>query len=279
MVVAVISFVVVCLLSCGCVGLFSWQDSHSDRDHDRLLAYGSDEFGEHAETAEDGILVAKGWKEFPVKIYLSSEISGVHRTIVLQSIAAWEMATGKKLITIQGVLRTKKDTFGDRDRQLKDGRNVLAFTDLLAGRRHLAHGAFERQGAALISVEGYKVSQGGFSQMYGPWVMAGDIYLNGAFFRHIHSRDLSQAERRDYYKILRAVVIHELGHFLGLGHMNSSEDSRSIMQAEMNHSSDIVVLSRGDVIRIQKIYGCAGAACHIHRVMRQLERLQSMGLR
>ena len=52
----------------------------------------------------------------------------------------------------------------------------------------------------------------------------------------------------------QSVLTHELGHFLGLNHVSSSEDSLSIMLATINKGTVKRNLSQGDLSRIRVLY-------------------------
>ena len=50
-------------------------------------------------------------------------------------------------------------------------------------------------------------------------------------------------------------IAHELGHFLGLGHVSASEDAFSVMLEKISRGSSKRVLSQGDIDRIKLLYG------------------------
>ncbi|MCX6126944.1 MAG: matrixin family metalloprotease, partial [Proteobacteria bacterium] len=62
---------------------------------------------------------------------------------------------------------------------------------------------------------------------------------------------------------MQSLALHELGHLLGLAHVDESYDSSSIMNPSLYIGAGLSTrsLSIGDVGRIQKIYNCAGSAC------------------
>lgn len=51
-----------------------------------------------------------------------------------------------------------------------------------------------------------------------------------------------------------SVLTHELGHFLGLNHVTSTEDSNSVMLPKISRGAVKRLLSNGDVIRIKSLY-------------------------
>jgi hypothetical protein len=64
---------------------------------------------------------------------------------------------------------------------------------------------------------------------------------------------------------METLALHELGHLLGLTHIAEDEERLSIMNPALfiGAGSGRAKLSRGDIERIQKVYGCAGSACNI----------------
>lgn len=68
---------------------------------------------------------------------------------------------------------------------------------------------------------------------------------------------------------MQTLALHELGHLLGLTHVSSDNDPVSIMNPYVYIGDGLTNrhLSEGDIERIQKIYGCLGAACDVRRAI------------
>ena len=72
---------------------------------------------------------------------------------------------------------------------------------------------------------------------------------------------------------MQSLAIHELGHLLGLAHVEEGVDPVSVMNPSLFIGEGLTArkLSRGDITRIQTIYGCEGSACDIDSLIEQQE--------
>jgi len=72
---------------------------------------------------------------------------------------------------------------------------------------------------------------------------------------------------------MESLALHELGHLLGLGHIPAAVDPYSIMNPSLLIGEGLANrrVSRGDIERIQKIYGCVGKACNIDELFMSME--------
>ena len=75
---------------------------------------------------------------------------------------------------------------------------------------------------------------------------------------------------------MQSLATHEIGHKIGLAHVSPEEDPHSIMNPSLYIGEGLAnrKLSRGDIERIQKIYGCEGAACDIEKTFLKIEALK-----
>ena len=73
---------------------------------------------------------------------------------------------------------------------------------------------------------------------------------------------------------MESLALHELGHLLGLSHVDQSLDRYSIMNPSLLIGEGLITrnISRGDIARLQKIYGCAGTACDIEQTFLAMEQ-------
>ena len=72
---------------------------------------------------------------------------------------------------------------------------------------------------------------------------------------------------------MQSLSVHELGHLLGLAHVSEDVDPISVMNPSLFIGEGLTSrkLSRGDIERIQTIYGCEGQACDIDALIIEQE--------
>jgi len=72
---------------------------------------------------------------------------------------------------------------------------------------------------------------------------------------------------------MESVSLHELGHLLGLSHVEPDHDSDSIMNPSLFIGEGLTSrrLSKQDIMRIQQIYGCEGKACDVEALYQEME--------
>ena len=98
----------------------------------------------------------------------------------------------------------------------------------------------------------------------GPTVLAytGTLSLNGTIqkadlifnFDNFIFADVEAPPAHTNYVDFQSVLIHELGHFLGLSHVTLSEDSSSVMLPTLRKAEGRRLLSNGDLYRIRNLY-------------------------
>jgi hypothetical protein len=83
----------------------------------------------------------------------------------------------------------------------------------------------------------------------------------------------SKADAKREVVDMQTLALHELGHLLGLAHIDAQVDSQSIMNPSVFIGEGLANrrLSKGDLERIQKIYGCAGDSCNIDKMVSILD--------
>jgi hypothetical protein len=76
---------------------------------------------------------------------------------------------------------------------------------------------------------------------------------------------------------MQSLATHELGHLLGLAHVDEKYDSSSIMNPSIFIGEGMAMrsLSVGDIQRIQKIYGCQGSSCNAEATARSIMQSRS----
>jgi len=103
-------------------------------------------------------------------------------------------------------------------------------------------------------------------------ILTADIRFNSDFYNigdSLSGKNPSEKEMVD----MQTLALHELGHLLGLAHIDSSIDPQSIMNPSVFIGEGLANrrLSKGDIERIQKIYGCIGESCAVEKILAALD--------
>jgi hypothetical protein len=193
----------------------------------------------HYDPPQPTVSTIKNWNQnsFPLVIYIPADMSP-YETSILSSEKAWNDALGfeafrfifndnSKLNTqwskqydslydnYFGVFKIFNPTWNYTD----IGSSVLAFTGTLTQNGKIIHAD------VLFNFQNYSF---------------GDV--NDGSSNAINTIDFE------------SVLTHELGHFLGLQHISTSEDAYSVMLPKISRGVAKRVLSNGDVARIKALY-------------------------
>lgn len=84
-------------------------------------------------------------------------------------------------------------------------------------------------------------------------ILHADIIFNFDNF-NFADHDFPPTELNGNYIDFESVLVHELGHFLGLGHMKIDEDPSSVMLPTLGKGAARRQLSEGDMQRVRSIY-------------------------
>jgi hypothetical protein len=95
-------------------------------------------------------------------------------------------------------------------------------------------------------------------------IVKSDMRFNNQYYVFGDAMVIKSLPAREVVDI-QTLATHELGHMLGLSHVPPSVDPNSIMVPALYIGEGLSQrrLSRGDIQRIQEIYGCKGTACDI----------------
>lgn len=207
-----------------------------------------------------GIHSISGWTKLPIKFKIGSELSKDQLSYLEDAMKTWEWAVGrpKQLFQFVGNDSQTGDSFPDLYSSLKDSINGHYF-DFNWGKTQkpdqvLATTIWENNPEKTTAID------------------KADIRFNGE--RYLIGDSLSLTATKDKEVVdMQSLALHELGHLLGLTHMGPEHDSNSIMNPNLFIGEGLISrsLSRGDIERIQKIYGCEGEACEIDKLMAKAE--------
>lgn len=173
------------------------------------------------------------WKsDVPVTMYLHSSVPDSLVQPILDAAATWERTAGRRLFNIV----TSPRDMGPMNPH-KDGRNVIYFMN---------------------TWESNRASEQGRTSVYwiGDLIKEADIRLNAYDFSfYWQNQTLTNAvnaERRSSSPVnIEALVLHEMGHVLGLKH---KDGAGSVMATYLSSGDDRVNLAEADTVNLQCEY-------------------------
>ncbi|APJ04454.1 matrixin family metalloprotease [Silvanigrella aquatica] len=201
------------------------------------------------------IVFSKGWGEkykYPIILDLSNQILDEDKTNFKQienAVSTWNKAIGKKIIYLRsGSNNFTGNSFNDLYLPFSQNINGIYFDQLSNGNG----GWIKNTGksANLIATTIY-ISNGSFI-IKASIRMNRDTYIFG-------DTTVPLNNKTHFYVDLESIILHELGHVLGLGHVLNERDSVmypyiSIGENSISNPTTFRVLSDNDIIRIRSIY-------------------------
>ena len=253
----------------------------------------------------DPFLITKSLRKnlhTPIWFRLPSSFSAVKKTAILSAMETWEIVTGKDLFVrmsdesqisqwpgSQSPLKPYEELIrlgvSEQDCSVLISAASDGVTDFFFIKEWDALFAHCKDFADIAQAGAFTIPNYSTSHTSQGMVtyISGDIYLNSErfCFRDIKADDCDQhlMEAAIGYMLgsnqsLERIVLHELGHVLGLDHVAPLHDLVSIMQpgagfylpgADEIFEMD-ALLSKGDITRIQSLYGCKEQACDVPKV-------------
>ncbi len=201
-----------------------------------------------------GIHTVSGWRTLPISYSFDPSMNETQRNELQSAMKKWEWAVGKKLFQLQGThAGVTGDTFKDLYSSLDD------------------------------NVNGHYLDKNWVKTKKPDYVLATTIWNNSPDYSAITQADirfnvenyeigdslfLKATDTREVVD-MQSLALHELGHLLGLAHVEQDHDRLSIMNPSLLIGEGLTSreLSRADIERIQTIYGCYGEACDIDSLM------------
>jgi len=137
----------------------------------------------------------------PVKLMIHKSVPDEHIPVIRESVAAWNDLIGREVLTIH------MEGVGGDASPTKDGYSIIYLLDTWD--------------------EGKSREQARTSVYWkGSQIIEADIRLNSVNFEFSTSNDLVELGRVDLFSLM----VHELGHVLGLSHI---EEKGSVMRSEL----------------------------------------------
>ncbi len=200
-----------------------------------------------------------GWVEKPVHYRLDPRMAKAQMEGIQKAMRTWELAVGKNIFAYDGVQASVNgDSFKDLYSSLDDHVNGLYLDNDWAktGKDHivLATTIWDNDPSDLEKI------------------MTADMRYNNNDYVFGDSLVIWPEEGREVVD-LQTVATHELGHFLGLNHVDAKVDPDSIMVAALYIGQGVTqrTISRDDIRRMHKIYGCSASACDVEATLLKID--------
>ncbi|MCX6108627.1 MAG: matrixin family metalloprotease [Proteobacteria bacterium] len=208
-----------------------------------------------------GLHAPGGWDSLPIHYRVDSTMPAAQVTQIQAAMHTWEVATGKVLFAYDGVHQgITGDSFKDLYSSLDDSKNGLYIDNdwLKTGKPTVV------LATTIWDNDPSDVSK----------ILTADIRYNDQYYIFGDALVIKPQGTREVVD-LQTVATHELGHFLGLIHVDPSIDAHSIMVASLYIGQGLTTraLSSGDIKRIQRIYGCGGSACNVVATQALIEKM------
>ncbi len=205
-----------------------------------------------------GIHAPDGWAQLPINFKTAEDMSSEQVGAIRRAMKTWEWALGKSFGTVfvyqgkhEGMDASKFDKLYS---SLQDRINGMYFEF----KRTIPDKKPEVIATTIWDKSGDQNSA----------IETADIRYNGKTYLLGDAYQLSSTPEREVVD-LESLALHEVGHLLGLQHIPKEQDVLSIMNPRLYVGEGLAfrALSKGDILRIQKIYGCEGIACDVDRLL------------
>lgn len=201
----------------------------------------------------------KGWAKLPIPYKFSASLTDEQKRGLISAMETWEKAVGKKLFEYSGDDSKTGDNFNDLYSSLDDRING-----------HYEDNDWSKTGKP----ENVLATAIWDNAAYDNQIIAtADLRFNSQYYIIGDSFTLSATPEKEVVD-MESLALHELGHLLGLSHVDAEKDPYSIMNPTLYIGEGLANrrISKGDIELIQKIYGCEGEACDIETLYTKLEQ-------
>lgn len=197
---------------------------------------------------EFGLHAPSGWTQLPIAYTVEKNFTDEQLKGLQAAISTWETAVGKQLFLYKGKSNSTGATYPDLFSSLTDNLNGM-FND----NNWKKNNKSDQVLATTIwgnQDNNYKI------------ISTADIHYNTQLYFIANALTNHSKDSREIVD-MQSLATHEIGHLLGLAHVDAGIDPHSIMNPSLYIGEGMATraLSTGDLTRIQKIYGCTGKAC------------------
>lgn len=194
-----------------------------------------------SQTASNQSLKSWNMTDFPLTVYVPVEMNA-YRVSIENSASTWEAAFGRKVFNFvfdnnaypntqwTGTCQSMQDSYFGLFKNL----NWNIANDCSSN----SNGFVDNQ---VLAFTGTK-TQGK--------IIHADVLFNFRYFNFGDVETVSDSQLVDF----ESVLTHELGHFLGLNHVETVTDASSIMNPTIKKGQSKRYLSNGDVARLRQLY-------------------------
>ena len=240
-------------------GAQMYQVSLRDDHNPAQVVEGSD----NPDSQNFGLHAPGGWDKLPIRFRTGFKVENDQLSGLQNAMKTWEMAIGRPLFVYEGVhSNVDGDNFPDLYSSLKDSINGT-YLDF----------AWQKTGKSkeVIATTIWSNNAANASQ-----IDSADIRFNEEEYVIGDGFSLKKRDTREVVD-MQTLALHELGHLLGLSHVEATNDGSSIMNPKVYIGEGLTSrsLSRGDLERIQKIYKCQGSSCDLDKTAQQISMLAS----
>jgi hypothetical protein len=200
-----------------------------------------------------------GWKKLPIAFKVSAKMSTDQVQGLLTAMKTWEWSVGKPLFQFLGKSEIAGDDFKDLYSSLTDLENghYLDYNWEKTGKPKtvLATTIWENTPSDPASID------------------TADIRFNANYYLISNALTAKTKDNKEVVD-MQSLALHELGHLLGLAHIDPKDDPDSVMNPSLFIGEGLVTrrLSKKDIQRVQKVYGCLGNACNVDKLFTDAEQ-------
>ena len=181
-----------------------------------------------------------GW-ENQGEVHVHEDVPKQILPAVLEAIDVWNEAIGFNLVRFAGLSSTDRGT--TLYASLGDESTILYY--------ETSWEATTGKSAMTLATTIWENQSGGNGH-----IERGDIILNGEYWAYADAKEAGDEGGEPWLVDASTVIIHEIGHLLGLGHVDDEDDESSVMSpyTKVGPGAWHRHLSSGDTHRIRTIY-------------------------